>query len=148
MKLNISKSGAKSFLANVGVRFVTNMLNNPEKFEKYLKGYLNDVVKKSDPSQFEYDFEHDVKWVSRIDPSHVEKIHNFIVEYNLDTQELLSKIRTYLPKYNTEWVMSWLYDEHPEFYDTIVLHPNKKSFEKWMALQIQEIGEYILNYLN
>jgi hypothetical protein len=143
----MDKAKLKRILLKAGLSIMTEALEDPKALEEYLKGYLNDLCKKSDPYLFESQFESGIHLVKEIDPTHMELAVEFITENKLDISKLLHTLRTNMPRFNREWVMKWLKEEHEDFWMVMEVHPRKLQFEMWFADQVQEISNYLLTNL-
>lgn len=144
--MNLSPK-VKEALARMGVAVATKLLEDPDYLEKYLKKYLKDVLKKSNPVLFEQQFQRRIHFVNEMDPTHVQQVRKMIVEYNLDISKILTTIRANIPRFNKDWVMDWLEKEHWDYYKVIYTHPQRIAFEMWLALQINEVANYIVRSL-
>ena len=143
----MDKQKLKRILLKAGLSIMTDALEDPKALEEYLKGYLNDLTKKSDPYLFESQFEQGVHLLKEIDPMHLELAIEFIKENKLDISKLLHTLRTNMPRFNRVWVMKWLEEEHEDFWMVIKVHPRKNEFEMWLADQVQEISNWLITSL-
>lgn len=146
--MGINKDRIKKALFAFGLSITTQLLKDPKALEDYIKMYLDENIKKTDPYTFTTWFEKGISLVDQIDPTHMDLAKEFIKENNLDIREITATIRTNLPRFDKEWVMNWLKDNHKEFYNAIYVHPDRRQLESWLSRQVQDIGNHILDSIS
>ena len=125
--------------------FVREALKDRSTLEDWIKSYLNEELAKTDPLQFEIAFEENRDLSTSLDQKTLNGITKFVKENELDMREIHNNIKYHLPSFDAKWAMTWLKKDLPDFHERIVLHPRKTEFQLWLAKQITNIGEIIIN---
>ena len=51
-----------------------------------------------------------------------------------------------LAYFDKEWVLNWLFNNAPRFYEVMATHMKRSDFENWIAEQIQNIGKFVAGF--
>lgn len=128
-----------------GSEYFLKMSDKKDFLEQQLTKYLKDHMDQSSPELFVESFEKN------------ENITDFIPQEDIDFIKKLAKddknvplikqnIMRNLASFNKEWVLDWLFNNAPQYYQVIATHERRADFEDWMAAQITNIGKFIAGF--